>query len=201
MMFVGLSHLVCNMKKVLLMLCFTFSLSSVTVADDHIAVVDYSVAFSQTKIGKEIREKVSYILSNLRKQFADLEDKLKAGKAKKSYNPKSAGVVFDKKIDFDATAYMNSSEKDKHLMLYTLAQKKSNEISDLAAQAEKNLRILIKKTIEKVAGRMKLKVVLDKSAVVYSDACTVKDITKEVIKQADADIKKFEYPKGLERVR
>lgn len=202
-MFVGRLLLVCDMKKFLILTVaisqMTFNVWAEGIGPD-IVVVDYSVVFAKCKAGRNVSEKISKILSTLRSKFADLEEQLKLSESRKSHNSKSSHVVFDKNIDFDAKAYRNSSEKDKHLMLYTLAQRKSNEVSDIAAQGEKNLRCFIKETITKVAMEMKVKLVLDKSAVVYADKSIV-DITNKVIKQADIDIAKFKYPKGMEKVK
>lgn len=190
-------RLVCSMRKffilviALQMVCWTYAQEC-----HDIVVVDYAVAFAKSKVGINVSNKISTILRDLKNRFAALEDKLRAAASKKICNPRSSNVVFDKNIDFDATVYINSSEKDKHLMLYTLAQKKSNEVSDLAAEAEKNLRAFIKRTIKKVAAEIKVKIVLDKSAIVYSDSSVV-DITDKVIKQADIDMGNFKYPKGM----
>lgn len=164
-----------------------------------VATVDYIEIVEQSKVGCNIREKIQNLMDSIRRKIEKLEESVRAASTQNgNSNTPSINAVFDNRAEFDPEVYKRSSEKDRHLMIYSLAQKKSNEVSAIAAKSQKALKEFIKSHIRKIANLKGIDVVLDKSAVAYKNS-KVSDITKDVIASVNADHKKFVYPEGLEK--
>lgn len=182
-----------NIRIQLIALSLVFSLSFCSADEIKIATVDFVKLVEASKIGKELKCRLKKLMDDIRKKISKLENGLKnidsIPKNKQTYN-----AIF--KSDFDVDAYVKSSDKDKHLMLYSLVQQLSNEVSVAASNGEQRLKDLITETVEQVAKLKSIDVVIDKTAIAYSN-WKLRDITNDVIKSLDQKCCNFKYPEKL----
>jgi len=187
----------CRMKKLYIAILSTFLFSDVFASGTNVVTIDFMHVVEESKIGEELRRRLKILMDNIRQKISKLETALKQGDVteakKKSYN-----AIF--RSHFDIDAYMQSSDQDKHLMLYSLVQKLSNEVSVAAAEGEKNLKSKILTAVKEIAVEQKADLVLDKSSVAYASKNVV-DITGDVIKKVDKDFGKFKFPDKLEDIK
>lgn len=187
----------CRMRKLYIAILSTFLFSDVFASGTNVVTIDFMHVVEESKIGEELRRRLKILMDNIRQKISKLETALKQGDVteakKKSYN-----AIF--RSNFDIDAYMQSSDQDKHLMLYSLVQKLSNEVSVAAAEGEKNLKSKILTTVKEIAVEQKADLVLDKSSVAYASKNVV-DITGDVIKKVDKDFGKFKFPDQLEDIK
>lgn len=182
-----------NIRMHFIALSVIFSFSVCSADEVKIATVDFVKLVETSKIGKELKRRLKKLMDDIRKKISSLENGLKnidsSPKNKQLYN-----AIF--KSDFDVDAYVKSSDKDKHLMLYSLVQQLSNEVSVAAAKGEQRLKDLITETVEQVAKLRSIDVVIDKTAIAYSNG-KLRDITNDVIKSLDQKACNFKYPEKL----
>lgn len=187
----------CRMKKLYIAILSTFLFSDVFASGTNVVTIDFMHVVEESKTGEELRRRLKILMDNIRQKISKLETALKQGDVteakKKSYN-----AIF--RSNFDIDAYMQSSDQDKHLMLYSLVQKLSNEVSVAAAEGEKNLKSKILTVVKEIAVEQKADLVLDKSSIAYSSKNVV-DITGDVIKKVDQDFGKFKFPDKLEDIK
>lgn len=187
----------CRMKKLYIAILSTFLFSDVFASGTNVVTIDFMHVVEESKIGAELRRRLKILMDNIRQKISKLETALKQGDVteakKKSYN-----AIF--RSNFDIDAYMQSSDQDKHLMLYSLVQKLSNEVSVAAAEGEKNLKSKILTAVKEIAVEQKADLVLDKSSIAYASKNVV-DITGDVIKKVDQDFGKFKFPDKLEDIK
>jgi len=185
------------MKKLYIAILSTFLFSDVFASGTNVVTIDFMHVVEESKIGEELRRRLKILMDNIRQKIAKLETSLKHGNITDA-DKKSYGAIF--RGNFDMDAYMKSSDQDKHLMLYSLVQKLSNEVSVAAAEGEKNLKTKILTAVKEVAVESKVDLVIDRTSVAYTSQ-NVDDITDAVIKKVDKEYGKFKFPDKLEDIK
>lgn len=176
---------------------------STTYSDAHsnnlqqdIFVIDMDKVENETKIGKGIKDKVEKYMLSIKKQIEMLE---KFSEMKdQDVNSKHISEDIDSyPPDFNLEQFKNATDKNKHLMLYSLAQKKSNKVNEVTRSVILKMQNFIKEKIKCVAQKRKASLILDKSALLYGES--VVDITSEVIGEIDKNCQEFTFPKELSK--
>lgn len=161
---------------------------------NEILVVDLERIEVESEIGKNVREKVERYMLSIRHQMEQLE---KLAESLQQKNKKYDSSL-EKKIkisDFNFEKFKNTSQKDRHLMLYALAQKKSAKVNEITKQVSYSMQNFFREQIKCIAKAKKATLVLDNSVIFYGES--VSDITDEVINLANKKSNKFKFPKEL----
>ena len=154
--------------------------------DSDTLVIDWEKIEKETKIGKAIKAKLENYMLYIKKQIELLE-----GYADKS----TSAAKLDKGFclsEFDLEQFKNATDKNRHLMLYSLAQKKSNRVNEISRIVVAEMQRVVKDKVMRIARCRKAKLVLEKSTLFYAES--VADISDEVIREVDKVADTFEYP-------
>ncbi|MDR3151302.1 MAG: OmpH family outer membrane protein [Holosporaceae bacterium] len=135
----------------------------------RVAVVDLKKVASRCKAGKDIEKQIVDINSKSKKDFEDLENKIK-----------SREYVNSKSSDEDSR-----KTDEMRLVLYDMVRSERYKISSAYNKAISALDSEIKKNIKEVCESKGIALAVATDAVVYYDTEDCTDITDEVINKID----------------
>ncbi len=160
-----------------------------------ILVIDFEKTENDSDIGKKIQFLFDRWMADIKKQIEALE-KIAESLEKSSDEKKSFDIKSKVNIpDFDVKKFEGETQKNRRIMLYSLAQKKSLKMHSLMKDVSGKFNKFIREKVRKIAERCNSDIVFDSSVLIYGK-CT-KDITDEVIREINADKRSFEIPEVL----
>ncbi|MDR1561041.1 MAG: OmpH family outer membrane protein [Holosporaceae bacterium] len=133
------------------------------VSHGDIAIIDLKKIASETTVGKDIEKQIASFNNESKKDFLDLESKIKS-------------MDSNKKSDSDARKI-----EDMQLILYDMVRQKRFQISEAYKTAIASLDREIKKIVKEICRKRGIKMVIASDAVAYNDDTKSTDISDEVI--------------------
>jgi Skp family chaperone for outer membrane proteins len=135
----------------------------------RIAVVDFKKVASRCKAGKNIERQIVDINSKSKKDFEELENKIKS----REYGVNKSSDEDSRKTD------------EMRLVLYDMVRSERYKISDAYNKAISALDDEIRKSVEEVCESKEVALAVATDAVVYYNTKDCIDITDEVINKID----------------
>lgn len=174
-----------------------FAKKNMNTNNEHIKilVVDLERAENESDIGKKLQLLFDRWMADAKKQIELLERIAESLEKEPEHNN---DCKLRNKInisDFDISKFKECTEKNRRIMLYSLAKKKSQKMQSLMKEVSTKFNKFIRGKIKDVAERHNSDMVIDSSVLVYGK--NTEDITDIVIKEINSSKECFKIPEVL----